>query len=722
MLREEKNKKRIDLLRERPLNAEIRYDEFHMKFYRRFAENAGVGCLEERYADAYTYAFENLSLSIDDGELIVGKVNYSLTDEEKAEWEILKKETAMKTSDQRGQDSHMTVDLELVLREGLLGILEQVECRTEKLLESGAAAGLENVRFYASCAACLKAVIRFSDRYAQYALKLAAEESDGERRQELLEIARICAKVPAHPAETFYEAVQSVHFIVFALSMDSMRWFSHQQFQLGHPDRYLWRFYEADLAAGRINREEAQLLLDCLGIQINNRVINGLSSGYMVGGRDRNGQIVSNELTGMAMDVIPDNRLVFPAVGLCYTAETPDSDLEHACRIIEQGFSHPAIYNDDVITRGLMQYGVPEAEAHDYIHSNCVEITPETFSNVWVASPYHNLLRPLLDVMTEEMQREADAEDGHRISTMEELLDAVFQKLDIAIRIGFEAENENRRLVAERTIAPFLSCLVRDCLENGVDIKHGGARYNWIMPSFVGMSNLADSLTVLKQLVFEEQKYTIPEIRRMLDCNFEGYERQRLEMSSRVPKYGNDCEEADQWCQILTEHIVAECGKYQPMFQNGRLIPSVFCWIMHEKLGSETEASPDGRKAGFPLGDGSGPAQGREMNGPTASILSSTKWCHQDFIGGVAVNMKFSKKVFNDDSHRKMFALIKSYMQRGGFEIQINVLDRETLLDAQKHPELHRDLVVRIGGYSDYFVKIPENMQAEVLLRTEHEM
>ena len=208
----------------------------------------------------------------------------------------------------------------------------------------------------------------------------------------------------------------------------------------------------------------------------------------------------------------------------------------------------------------------------------------------------------------------------------------------------------------------------------------------------------------------------------MLDCNFEGYEPQRLEFLNRIDKYGNDCDDVDQYTARLTAWIVAECRKYRFNDEGGQLIPSVFCWIMHDIFGRETGASPDGRKAHFPLGDGSGPAQGREHKGPTASILSSTKWNQKPFIGGVAVNMKFSKKLFSEESSVKMTALIKTYLERGGFEIQINVTDRETLLKARETPELYQDLVVRIGGYSDYFVRLSPTMQEEVLMRTEHEL
>ncbi|MBQ8759500.1 MAG: glycyl radical protein, partial [Clostridia bacterium] len=195
-----------------------------------------------------------------------------------------------------------------------------------------------------------------------------------------------------------------------------------------------------------------------------------------------------------------------------------------------------------------------------------------------------------------------------------------------------------------------------------------------------------------------------------------------LRLLNKLPKYGNDMDEPDALFEEIIGFIVKEFEKYTPIFNNGRYIPSVFCWEMHERFGRETGASPDGRKAGFPLGDGSGPCQGREKGGPTASILSTTKWSHKELIGGVALNMKFGKKTMTKDAHSKMISLIKTYLDRGGFEMQINVVDKEALLKAKENPENYSDLVVRIGGYSDYFTRITDKMQDEVILRTEHEI
>lgn len=697
---------RIEKLRIAALDPVVGYSEFYLPFFRRFAANEGQGTLEERYAEAYEYAFACGTPVIDDGELIVGKACTPLNEEQTAEWAVLRESCAEKVVPIFGQDSHMAVDYDLLLNEGLEGVAARIDSKL-------AAETDENKKqFYRCGKAALHTIAAFAERYAALAKEQASACTDPVRKAELEQLAVICSNVPRRPAANFWEAVQSVHFLTLCLSIDPYRFFGCQQYQLGHPDRYLLKFYEQDIAAGTLTAERAQLLLDCLAIQINNRVPHGLSSGYMVGGHLADGTPVANDLTRMGMQVVDDVRLVYPAVGLCVNKNTPDELLQQACALLAKGYSHPAIFNDDIITEGLESYGLPADEAAEYIHSTCVEITPAASSNVWVASPYTNMIRLLLDCL--------DKKDAY--SSFAELYDAVLAELDARILANFEKENGDRIKRTSGSIKPLLSCFVRDCIENGTDIEQGGARYNWIMPSFVGMANLVDALYAIKTLIFEKRELSFAQLKEALAADYVGYEKLRLRILNGIPKYGNDVDEVDGYFNGLVEHIVAECRKYTPALPNARLIPSVFCWVMHEHFGRETGASPDGRRAGFPLGDGSGPCQGREACGPTASILSSTKWSHKELIGGVAVNMKFSKKAFTEDSGRKMLGLVRTYLARGGFEMQINVVDRDTLLRAQAEPENYRDLVVRIGGYSDYFVTLSPNMQAEVLLRTEHEL
>lgn len=694
---------RIELLRKDALNNVLCADEFFYKFYKSY-KSSSKELMQERYADAYYDAFTSLTPHIAEGELIVGRICCFMSSDEQKEWDMkysdITKEQFAKAGG--GQDSHMAIDYELLLSLGINGIVEKIDeylksCDEEKML------------FYNTCKRCLEAVVKHSLRYAEYAERLAGKEPNPERKAELVKIAEICRKVPAQPAESFYEAVQSVNFITYCMSLNPFR-YCWQQFQLGHPDRYLLPFYNKDIESGVITKEYAQLLINCMAVQINNRVPNGLSNGYMVGGRDSENNVVANELTYMLMQAVDDVRLVYPSVGLCYTEGMDSGYLEKACEILSHGRSHPAIFNDDIITKGMKSYGVPDSDAHNYIHSTCVEITPVAASNVWVASPYTNMPQLLLDCMDREY------------ADFNEMLSAVFAVLDASIKNNFEGLNNTRKVRSDNSMNPILSCFVNDCLSRGKDIEQGGAKYNWIMPSFVGIANLVDSLYVLKEVVFGTNEFTIGEIKNIIDNNFDGNEALRLRFLNSVPKYGNDIDDVDKYFGMITEHIIAECEKYEGMHSNGNIIPSAFCWIKHEAFGKITGATPDGRMSGFPLGDGSGPCQGREMNGPTASIISATKWAHHKLIGGVAVNMKFSKKSLGENSVATMVNLVKTYMQRGGFEMQINVVDKETLEKAMEHPEEYRDLVVRIGGYSDYFVTLSPEMQQEVMLRTEHKI
>jgi formate C-acetyltransferase len=692
---------RIENLRSVALARSHSNDEFNLLFYKRYSDSTEKSEYA-RYSDAFYYALSNLVPHVTDGELVVGELSGRLTDSQREEWESRYKGIAEERCRAAGggQDSHMAVDFELLLSDGINGIIRRID---GYLTDSVS----EKRDFYLAAKTCLEAVIVHSMNYALHIESLAAQQADEKRRAELYRIAHICRRVPAEPATSFYEAVQSVHFLCHSLSFNPYRP-CFQLFQLGHPDRYLYPYYKRDIESGAITDGEAQLLLDCLGVQINMRVPTGLSCGYMVGGRDEAGNIVANELTEMLMRVVDNVRLVYPAVGLCYTEDMPEKYLDLACRLLLDGRSHPAIFNDDIITEGLVGYGVPEPEAHSYIHSTCVEITPVASSNVWVASPYTNLAQLLLDTMDREY------------SSFEEHLSVLIDSLDRRIRDNSEAQNAIRRQRAENSINPLLSCFVNDCLTRGLDIERGGARYNWIMPSFVGMGNLVDSLYVLKQLIYDEKRYTVRAFKEILDSDFAGYESLRGYILDSIPKYGNDIDEVDTYYGMIVDHIVSECKKYDALYFGGRLIPSAFCWVKHELFGRATGATPDGRKAGFPLGDGSGPCQGREMCGPTASILSSTKWDHRGLIGGVAVNMKFTRGSLGAHSVEILQSLVRTYIRRGGFEMQINVVDRDTLERARQRPEEYRDLVVRIGGYSDYFVRLSPKMQEEVILRTEH--
>ncbi len=706
---------RIEALRQPAIEPRIDYTPFYYHFQKSYIARHWEQSGALRYAHALTDAFHAWDVSIDPGELIVGKpAPTPLTAEEAAEWQTISAYAVAEMHAPVGQESHMAIDYERLMTLGTAGVRALIEEKIALLYkEENGDMTPELVKkedWYRACIQCLLAVEDFSDRYADRAAELAEVESDAGRRAELTKIAEICRHVPKNPPRSFWEAVQSTAFMTYALSVKPLRP-STLQYQLGRPDRYLLPFYEADLAAGTLTEDFAQTLIDCLCIQINRRVPHGLSSGFMVGGRDKDGKVVSNPITRMGIRAIEQARLVYPSVGLCCCSDTPEEDLQLACAVLAKGHSHPALFNDDVITAGLRHYGLSAQEACAYIHSTCVEITPCGLSNVWVASPYMNLPGELLAVL--------DKED---YPTMDDLYAAYRDHIAQGIRRNCRAEVLNRYERAKFCLDPLLSCFVHDCLENGVDIEEGGARVNWIMPSFVGMANAADGLAALGKLVYAEKYISLSDYRAALKDNFASNPA-LLARLRELSAYGNN-EPApgnpEWYVTDLSTFIADTCEGHRVPFSGGRLIPSLFCWIMHDHFGRGTGATPDGRPAGFPLGDGSGPAQGREMEGPTTSLLSSTCWDHTRFIGGIAVNMKFSASVLGDSAAGMLTNLARIYLDRGGFELQINVTDNRILEDARQHPENYRDLVVRIGGYSDYFTRLSPTMQEEVIQRTVH--
>lgn len=612
----------------------------------------------------------------------------------------------------------MAIDFEKLLQLGLSGLRAQIR-HYRKPLDLARPADMERDAFYRGCLICLDGLADLSQRYAGHAQQMAETCSDPACRDEYLELARICRHVPQHPADTFWEALQAVHLVTFALCASQQMLL----FQLGRPDRYLLPYYQRDLARGLITPERAQELIDCLCLMLNAYTPRGLAVGFMVGGRDGSGRDVCNDLTRMMIESIAHTRLSYPGIGLCWTDDMPDDIAQRAVELLADGLTHPALFNDGVISNGMLGAGLPPNEACLYQHSTCVEITPIASSNVYVASPYINLLQLLHDILgvpsLDVAECPAVATKAVQYDSFDELLQAYLRHLDAAIREAAIAQNTAQMTRRYNGGWPLLSCFVNDCLSRGLDIDHGGARHNWIEPSFVGLANTIDALTAIDQLVFGENRLSLDEVRRQLLSDFCD-EQTRLMFLNYCPKYGNDDDSVDWLAELLAGHIADRCQRYET-YLGGRFHAGFFCWIMHERLGGQTAASADGRRAGTALGDGSGPAQGRERLGPTAAILSATKWDHTPMLGGIAVNLKFSKSQRPDDFCTGLRSLVDTFMARGGFELQVNVVDSNTLRRAQRNPEAYRDLIVRIGGYSDYFVGLSPRMQEELIRRTEHE-
>ncbi len=573
-----------------------------------------------------------------------------------------------------GQAGHCTPDYELALTLGLDGIADRIREKQR----------LRDVPAYRNF---LMALEGLSEMISHAAEAAAAAGNPA--------VASACRRIAHQPPETFLEAIQLLWFIEIGIQAGDRAYLINP----GRLDRTLLPFYRD------ISHDDALELVAWLYLMLNHMCPNGMAYGVMVGGGTP-----CNELSRICLEALRLTRLVYPSVGICVNRDTPDDIMRLAVEIIASGNPCPAFFNDELIRRGLEYYGVPRAESDDYINSTCVEITPTACSNVYVASPYHNLCRVLLETMEE------DCPD------YETLKKRFRERLSAAIAAGVEEQRRCRADRAARMRRPLQSVFTRDCIERGLDIEEGGARCNWIECSFVGLANLADSLYVIRREVFEEGALSLREMLELCRNDFKDQEALRLKFLNSLPKYGQDVPEVDAIVKEMTEFFVSECARYRVEPGDAHYIPGTFCWIMHQLLGAETCATPDGRRAGFPFADGAGPAQGREKFGPTAAVASVCSWEHGKFIGGSAFNMKYSRRMLADpETREKLTALIRTFIAGGGFQTQINVVDGEMLAAADRDPDAWPDLVVRIGGYTDYFARLSPGMRREVMMRMQYD-
>jgi formate C-acetyltransferase len=603
-----------------------------------------------------------------------------------------------------GQTGHCELDRRLVFEHGVDGALRLL---TGKRNEEEDPARRDTFESFILAMEGFQAFVLNAERAVRDAIPAAGAQ----RRGELEEMASICARCAHLPPRTFREALQLTWFVDLAVSHAD----NGGLISPGHLDRTLYKWYRHDVDAGILSREDALLLVENLYLLINEYVPDGLAVAVMVGGLDADGNDLTNDLSYVCMEALRRTNLVYPTVGVCWHDKTPPDLVDLTVGLIADGFTTPAFFNDRTIQTGLRKYGVPPSESWNYINSTCVEITPVGSSNVWVASPYFSVCA----ILNEEIK--AIAEGGAAPASYDDFLLSYLQRLGKAIAEGVRAQNDARVRRQQYGRKPLQSVFTRDCVERAVDIDDGGARYNWVECSFVGLANLTDSLHVIRKEIFEAESMSFGDLHRILASNFADEERVHSRFLFAHEKYGQENVAVDALFGRLVAFVVAECAKHRMIPGDTHCVPGAFCWVMHERLGRECGATPDGRLAGVPFADGCGPAQGRETRGPTAAILSTTSWDASPLIGGAAFNMKFSRALFRDGSGRaRLRDLIVTFLKRGGFEIQVNVVDNDLLRYAKAHPDEHRDLVVRIGGYTDYFVRLTPEMQDEVILRTEY--
>jgi pyruvate formate-lyase/glycerol dehydratase family glycyl radical enzyme len=578
-----------------------------------------------------------------------------------------------------------------------------------------------------------EALIRLADRYAEEAEKLAAAEKNLDRKKELQTIAHICRHVPAHKPRDLRDALQYYWYVHLGVINELNTWDS---FNPGRLDQHLYPFYQAGMADGSLNEEQVRELLQAFWIKFNNQpappkvgVTAQESNTYTdfclinLGGVKPDGSDAVNELSYIILDVIEEMRLLQPSSMVQISKKNPDRFVRRALKIVKTGFGQPSIFNTDAIIQELIRQGKSLSDARNGGASGCVE-TGAFGKESYILTGYFNLPKILeitlnngFDPRTGK-QIGLETGDPEQFKTFDELFEAYRKQLDYFIEVKIRGNRIIERIYAKYMPAPFMSLLIDDCIRRGKDYNAGGARYNTAYIQGVGLGTLTDSMTALKYHVYDHVNITMSEFCKILKNNFAGSEDFHSIFLNNTPKYGNDDDYADSLLiQIFEVFFRVVDGR--PTTKGGHYRINLLPTTSHVYFGSVIGATPDGRKAWEPLSEGISPVQGADRNGPTAVLKSAAKIDHLR-TGGTLLNQKFTPQLLADDEGlQKIMHLIRSYFKMDGHHIQFNVVTAETLRKAQKNPQKYQDLIVRVAGYSDYFVDLTPELQNEIIKRTE---
>jgi len=578
-------------------------------------------------------------------------------------------------------------------------------------------------------------LIAFANRYADELEKLASSESNSERKEELIEMVRICRKVPANAPSTFHEMLQHYWFIHIGIITELNPWDS---FNPGRLDQHLYPFYKREIDLGVLTEEKAVELLQSFWVKFNNHPsppkmgVTALESNTYtdfslinLGGVKEDGSDAVNDLTYIILDVIEEMRLLQPSSMVQISKKNPDRFVKRAVRIAKTGFGQPSFFNTDAIIQQLLSQGKALVDARNGGASGCVE-TGAFGTEAYILTGYFNLNKVLeltlnngVDPMTGKHigLKMGNPED---FASFEELYSAFEKQLNHFIDIKIEGNNVIEKLWGTYMPVPLLSLITEDCIQNGKDYNAGGARYNTSYVQGVGLGSITDNLTVIRKHVYEDKKVSMGELLKAIRANFVGYDQLRHDMIYEMPKWGNNNDYADRHA-VMVFNSFYHAVNGRPTSRGGIFRINMLPTTSHVYFGSKIGAMPDGRLAKEPLSEGISPVQGADKNGPTGVIQSAAKIDHIK-TGGTLLNQKFSPSFFNgEESLDRLVWYVRSYFKLDGHHIQFNVVDASTLIDAQKHPEKHQDLIVRVAGYSDYFNDLGESLQNEIIKRTEHE-
>ena len=673
---------------------------------------------------------------------------------------------------------HVTVKYWEVLETGFEGIME----KAQKELD-GCSVGDGNYarksHFLEAVILSCKAVIDYAGRYAKLAQEMAAQTSDPVRKQELFVIAENCSRVPAKGAQNFYEACQSFWFVQQLLQMES----SGHSISPGRFDQYMYPYYKKDMEAGTITREFAQELMDCIWVKLNdlNKCRDAASAegfaGYslfqnlIAGGQNKEGEDVTNDLSVMCIQASMHVHLPAPSLSVRVWNGSPHEFLIKAAELTRTGIGLPAYYNDEVIIPALQNRGLSLEDAREYNIIGCVEPQKAGKTEGWHDAAFFNMCRPLELVFSNGMDKGEmvgiPTGDVTQMKTFDEFFDAYKKQMEYCISLLVNADNAIDVAHAERCPLPFLSCMIDDCLKEGKSVQEGGAVYNFTGPQGFGIANMADGLFAIRKLVYEDKKVSMKELKEALAWNYDkGLDAQSAgdmtemimkamqkagrnvdastaegllktfmgmkpgeqktqrfkeihDMIDEVPKFGNDIPEVDYFAREVAYTYSKPLQKYNNP-RGGKFQAGLYPVSANVPLGGQTGATPDGRYAHTPVADGVSPSAGKDVKGPTAAATSVSRLDHFIVSNGTLFNQKFHPSALSGrEGLEKFVALIRGYFDQKGMHMQFNVVDRQTLLDAQEYPEKYKHLVVRVAGYSALFTTLSRSLQDDIIRRTE---
>lgn len=673
---------------------------------------------------------------------------------------------------------HVTVKYEEVLAIGYEGIIAKAQAELDKC-QVGDGDYAKRSHFLNAVILSCKAVIEYANRYAALAEEMASRCSDPARAQELLIIARNCRRVPAKGADGFYEACQSFWFVQQLLQMES----SGHSISPGRFDQYMYPYYKKDIENGRITREFAQELMDCIWVKLNdlNKCRDAASAegfaGYslfqnlIAGGQNKDGEDVTNDLSIMCIQASMHVHLPQPSLSVRVWNGSPHEFLMKAAELTRTGIGLPAYYNDEVIIPSLQNRGLSLADAREYNIIGCVEPQKAGKTEGWHDAAFFNMCRPLELVFANGMDKGEmvgiPTGDVTKMTTFEEFYDAYKKQMEYCISLLVNADNAIDVAHAELCPLPFLSSMVDDCLKRGKTVQEGGAVYNFTGPQGFGIANMADSLYAIRKLVYQDKTVSMQEYKDALIWNFgKGFDEQTIaettasiikglqeqgrtvdentvssilnvvmnvkptpEQKARyeeihnlideVPKFGNDIPDVDYFARDVAYTYTRPMEKFKNP-RGGQYQAGLYPVSANVPLGGQTGATPDGRYAHTPVADGVSPSAGKDVNGPTAAATSVSRLDHFIVSNGTLFNQKFHPSALSGrEGLEKFVALIRAYFDQKGMHMQFNVVSRETLLDAQKNPEKYKHLVVRVAGYSALFTTLSRSLQDDIIRRTE---